>query len=313
MKLVIDNQIVRILAHDATKIVKNPFISNPEHHISFGWPALLEYLGFGSVLSNLPVFDETQPLFVACISTLYANEEREVLFYVYDRLFAENLNQIKALPQINASFLLQAIREKRKKTFSLEVENVLTPALAAKEAALVDSASHTMHDLILYLAWDRMCVCMSHLFNHQSTDPKFVKGIDVLKECLIESYQHISQQGRTSPGLYRMLEALFFYQMRDENLPKHTAEEWTLLSQSFPFLKEQNELADFFYIDDAVSYEEKLTTGEEGSECYLTLDSPECVNSRLALANYMVAKLKTEVPDWGYVLRPKKIVYLNLE
>lgn len=294
MKVVLDNQIVKLLAHE-TDIAKNPLLSNPDNQVSFGWSNLLEYLTLGSLLSNLPLFDETQPLFIACISALHANEEKEVLFYVYDQLFAENLNQIKALPQINASFLLQALKER-------PLNALLSPTLIEKEIALLNRTSDTMHDLILYLAWDRMCVSLSRLFNYQSTDPLFIKGLDVLKECLIESYQHISQQGRTVPSIYRMMEALFFYQMRDENLQKHTDAEWTLLSQSFPVLKDQNELADFFYIDDAVISKEEAV--------YLTLDSPKDVQTRLALATYMIDKLKTDVLSWNYALQPKKIVYL---
>ena len=182
---------------------------------------------------------------------------------------------------------------------------MLDPVLAAYETSLTENTSHTMHDLILYLAWDRMCVCMARLFDYQSTDPKFIKGIGVLRECLIESYQHIAQQARTIPSFYRMIEALFFYQVREENLQKHTAAEWTILSQSFEVLKEQDKLADFFYIDDAAILNQKV------EEDYVTLDSPHKVNARLSLAQYMMDKLKSEVPSWGYTLHPKKIVYLE--
>lgn len=311
MNIIIDNQIVKIFAHDATKIVKNPFISNLDNSISFRWPSLFEYLGLGSILSNLPAFDQTTPLFTACISTLFATKDKEALFYVYDRLFAENLNHINSLPQINAAFLLQTIKEQREKASFLEAEKVLSPVLAAYEAALVEKASHTMHHLILYLAWDRMCVWIGRLFNYQSVDQKFIKGLDVLKECLIESYQHIAQQGRTSPGIFRMLETLFFYQMREENLQKHTDAEWIVLSQSFHALKAQDELLDFFYIDDAVISEEKLQIEEGDSDYYLTLDSSESVKFRLALAQYMMDKLKAEFPQWRYVLRLKKIGYFK--
>lgn len=306
MKILIDNQIVKNLVHNTPKMSENSLLSN-ENQISFRWPSLLEYLGLGSLFSTLPTYDQTHPLFVASISTLQTNEDREVLFYVYDRLFAENLTQLKALPQINASFLCQAIKEK------CENATVLSPALTAYEEALIKNASHTMHDLILYLAWDRMCVCMARLFNYQSTNPKFIKGLDVLKGCLIESYQHIVQQGRTSPGLYRMIESLFFYQMREENLQKHTDAEWTLLSQSFQVLKSEDELVDFFYIDDGVITEGEVTTEGENEECYLTLDTPERVNSRVALAQLMMAKLKAEIPDWRYILRPKNIIYYTNE
>lgn len=154
-----------------------------------------------------------------------------------------------------------------------------------------------MHDLILYLAWDRMCVCTARLFDYQSNDPKFIKGIRVLRDCLIESYQHIAQQGRTTPGIYRMIESVFFYQMREENLGKLLPAQWTILTQSFQALKGQDELADFFYIDDGVTLEKVLKMEEEDSECYLTLDSPNRVNARLSLAQCMMDQLKSEVPN----------------
>lgn len=292
MKIIIDNQIAKMFAQDAAEIGKDPLLSDPDNHIGLEWPSLLEYLGLGSVLAQLPTFDQNQPMFTACVSTLSAHEEKEEVFHVYDRLFAENLTQIKSLREINAPFLLQAIKQQ------------LFSALATYEKTLEENASHTMHDLILYLAWDRMCVCLAHLFNHQSTDPKFIKNLEVLKACLIESYQHLVQQGRTSPGFYRMLEALFYYQMREENLPKHTEAEWAVLSQSFPALKAQQELVDIFYIDNALMPQAK-------EACYMTLDSHENVHARLALARYMIDKLSAEVPGWGYGLHPQKIIYLN--
>jgi hypothetical protein len=251
---------------------------------------LLEYLELGTLLEDILPFDETNPFFQATVATLCQNVEKEVLHHIYDHLFIEILKQIKALPQINANFLLHVIKKK-------EDAN-----LASYEAALIENPSHAMHDLILYLAWDRMCVWMARLFNHQSTNPTFIRGLDVLKECLIESYQHIKEQGRTSPGIYRMLEALFFYEMREENLQKHSPDEWAMLTQSFPILKGENELVDFFYIDDLIS--------SEGTS-YLTLDSPDKVKARFTLAEYLINKIKEATPTWNYVLHPKEITHLK--
>lgn len=310
MKIVVDNQIAKILSHDAAKIVKNPLIAHPENYISFGWPSLLEYLQLGSIFVNLPVFDQATSIFEVTVSTLCENQEKEDVFYIYDSLFAENLNHIKSLPQINASFLLQSIQEQRQQSSFKEVEKALSPSLAAYEVALREKTSHTMHDLILYLAWDRMCVWMARLFDYQSTHPQFIKGLEILKECLIESYQHIAQQGRTSPGIYRMLESFVFYAMREENLQNHTEIEWKVLSQAFQALKAPDEIVDCFYIDEAVILKDRLKAEEENAECYLTLDFPDRVKSRSALAQYMMDKLQSTTPQWGYVLRPKKIVYL---
>src|SRR5947209_3159002 len=111
MKVIVDNQIVKLLVSNAAKILNNPLIFNEDNQVSFRWPSLLECLELGSVLSKLPAFDQDEPLFGACVTALCTNEETEVLCHLYDRLFAENLHQINALPQIKASFLLQAIHE----------------------------------------------------------------------------------------------------------------------------------------------------------------------------------------------------------
>jgi len=305
MQIIVDNKIIRILASNPAKILNNPFILDANNCLSFRWPSLLEYLELGSILSDLPVFDQNHPFFEASIATLCANEEPEVVLHLYDRLFTENLKSVMALEQIEPSFLLQAIKHQRQRGSFLEVESILSPILATYETLLTEQPSHTRHDLILYLAWDRICVWMARIFDYQSTDLKFIKAISILRECLIESYQHITQQGRIIPGLYRMLEALLFYQMREENLEKLTTPEWTILSQSFQALKGSDEFIDFFYIDDAM-----LSAAD--SEYYLTLDSPGQINARLSLAQYMTDKVKSEIPGWVYTLHPKKIVYLEL-
>lgn len=303
--MIVDNEIIKLFVSDAAKIMNNPYILDTDNHLSFRWPSLLEYLELGSIFSNLPAFDQNQPLFKACLATLCTNEDREVLFYIYDRLFAEHLNQITALTQIQPAFLLQAIENQRQKTSFLDLKTVLSPVLTAFEISLKEKTSDTMHDLILYLSWDRMCVSMARLFDYPSNDPKFISGITVLRDSLIDSYQHIAQQGRTNPGFYRMLEALLFYQMREENLEKLTPAEWTTLSQSFPTLKAQDELADFFYIDDALKSE------KGSSELYLTLDSPNRVHARLALAGCFMDKLKAEIPNWNYTLHQKNMAYVE--
>ncbi len=280
MKTVVDNQIARLLSGGPPPFFKQKLL----YPIHFKWPTLLTYLGLESIFSSLPLFDDKHPLFVATVSALYDHEDKEVVFHVYDLLFVESLNQIRALEQINAPFLLNAIQEKKKTSPFLEFEKVLAQTLKAYEMACIENAPNTMHDLILYVAWERMCIWMGLLFNYQSTHPKFLQGIDILKSCLIESYQHITQQRKTSPSIYRLLEALFFYEMREENLQKHTEANWALLTKSFPALKKEEELVDFFYIDDAV-----FAKTEEVN--YWTLDPPDLIQSRVSLATYFINQL----------------------
>lgn len=291
MKLFADNQIIEMLARHPDEALKIPLLADSGNNLNFFWPSLLECLDLGSIFKGLPPFALEEPLYKAFLAALWVNQEKEALFYLYDSLFAECLTQIKGLPQINVTFLLHAIRQQKQ------------PALATYEAALLENPSDTLHDLILYLAWDRMCVSVSRLFDYQTSDPAFIHSLEVLKECLIESYLHITQNGRTIPSLYRLIEALFFYEMREENLHKHPAEAWALLSQNFQILKAQDELADYYYIDGA---------GMPLSG-YLTLDSPDKVNLRQALARHFMEKLKVEVPEWHYELPTIKIIYIELK
>lgn len=309
MELIVDNQIVNVLIRDIAKLAKEPCLFDSNNRITFRWPSLLEYLGLGSLLSALPTFDQNHPIFQATLSSLYSNDEKEVIFYIYDRLFAENLTQIKALPQMNADYFLHTLQKKRENPQFLQV---LSSTLADYEKAFSENASQTLHDLILYLAWDRMCVWIGSLFNYQSNNSKYIHSLAILKECLIESYQHITHQGRTRPSFYRLMEALFFFQMRDENISKHAEDEWTLLCQSFPVLKGQNELMDLFYIDEEVTLEKNLNQ-PENSKRYLTLDSFDLVNARFLLTEYMLMKLKKEVVNWEFILKPKKVISLSLD
>jgi hypothetical protein len=245
----------------------------------------------------LPVFDETNPLFESTVSTLSAQGNREVVHYVYDHLFAENLRQIQALPQMHAAWMIQAIRAKRQ-----EVNSFISSPLAVYEAACEQNPSHFMHDLVLYLAWDRMCIWMGCLFDHQRIEPPFLQALVYLKECLMESYQHLVQNGRTKPGIYRMMEAFFFMEMREENLQHHTPSDWELLSRSFQAITPQDKLIDVPYIDEAVVVKERPVEGL--SACIVASDSLELVTSRLRFASWTMERIAAPYPEWRYRLIP---------
>lgn len=292
MKVLIDHQILsRVLADPAS-------FSRQEHELYLGWSSLLELLGLGSLFSTLPSFDDTNPLFIATVATLCSQEEKDVVVYIYDHLFAESLNQIQGLDQINASFLLEAIKKQPH-------AHLFSASLTAYKEAFEENPSHAMHDLILYLAWDRMCVWMARLFDHPSTDAKFIQGLEILKECLIESYQYIARQGRTVPGLFRMIEALFFYEMREENLQKHPEADFALLSQSFPVLTQQDALMNADYVDYAVVHQ--LQAHEERSAFCVMSDSSERVDAKVSLASWMIQRF----PEWEFVLNSPKLTYLH--
>ncbi len=295
MKKSIDNQIARLLSSDTAKAVD----CLGEGEVSFSWPSLLEYLGMGQLLSSLPSFDKESNLFIASISALSEVENTEDVFYIYDSLFTVVLKALKALAEISPAFLLEKIEEKKGKGALLDA------FLLSNEKRLKENPTEAIHNLVLYLAWDRMCIYIARLFDCQCQEPRFIENLKKLKDCLIESYQHIAHQG-TTPSFYRMVEALFYYQMREEQLALHNEAEWKLLNQSFAVLKDSNELSDVFYIDNAVI----LDSQQEEELYHVTFDPPEIVQCRLALAHYMMAKIQKETPEWHYTLTPSRIIHL---
>lgn len=306
MKISVDNQVIRLFSTEGEKLLNGSL--GEESVLHFAWPSFLEYLELGNLFSRLSPFDSTNLLFKASVSALCEVDNPEDLFYIYDSLFTEMLKQVKSLPEMDPLFLLQKIEEKKEKLSFWEMEKFVSPPLSAREKELREDAPNAMHDLVLYLGWDRMCVSMGRLFDYQSNDPKYLQNLKNLKWCLIESYQHIAGQGRTSPSFYRMQEALFYYEMREEHLQLHPEADWELLTQSFPVLKDPNELIDCFYIDHAVvtSVESNLPLPS-----HLTLDPPEIVERRLALARYMIDRLKEEIPQWKYTLLDSHIIHLT--
>ena len=304
MKIHLDNKLIKTLANDPTELLKNPLVK--DNQIAFSWPGLLGYLGLEQLFTMLPAFDKTTSIFETCHAVLQTCEDRATLLSLYDHLFAKNLTEIKDLPEIDPAYILDGIKKSRNKSSFPLTEALISPMLTHYEKRFKENASETMHDLILNLGWDRMCVCLRHLFDLPSANLNFLTGLAILRECLIESYIHIKAQGRTSPGIYRLVETLFFYEVREENLQKHTAADWSMLSESFPLIQEEHQLIDFSYIDEAIVCKEAIQ--DDFSTWYLTLESTQTVESRLNLARYIIEKI--EEPGWNFSLQPKKIVSL---
>lgn len=303
MEIVIDNQIAKKLRTDIEKKITD-LLADPNNRLIFRWPSLLEYLGLESLFISFSGFDESNPLFQATVATLHKPQEKETVLHIYDRLFAEVLTQIKELKQIQPNSLLEAI-ENSPKHHIKEIEDAISKVLNDFKKLLSEKGYSVTHDLILYLAWDRMCVWLSYLFDYQSKDANFITALKVLQECLVESYVHISRQGQIIPSFYRLSESLIFYYMREESLDSHTPEEWETLSQSFQFLVGKDKIADCYYIDEAISI---LEGGASIEPHYLTLDSYDQIHMRLLVANVILGKLKAEFVDWDYVLNKKNII-----
>lgn len=180
-----------------------------------------------------------------------AADEADTYERMFDRIFTEFLAQIREIPELTDSALLG------------------------------ENANEAFHDLSLYLAWDRMCAYCSALFENGAETNSM--GLYIFKMCLIESYEHITLQGRSAPSFHRLAEALFAYEMREEHLQKHSEEDWTILSKSSQVLNSWDELLDRPYIDLAVVVEPSIMT-------MLTKDSQERIQLAWEFANLMFKK-----------------------
>lgn len=311
MKIFVDKQLIKSFAQIPHTISKQSAILDLPLPITLGWPSLLDFIGLEDLFKNIPAFNENEAIFQTCLNVLHEDKVDGILFDLYDRLFAEYLTYIKSLPQIDPDFLTAKIQEELQKASFLSVSKWLGSSLLHYKQALTQTPALIMHDLILYLAWDRMCVALGRLFDYQTEDPIFIRGIETLRKCLIESFQHIALQGKTSPSFYRLTESLFFYEMREENLDKHSEEEWALLSQSFSVLLPQEEFVDCCYIDNALNTTSQRDSNTSRDKC-LTFESEDKVYSRFKLAQLMMRKLSLESDfEWRYGLRSMEIVFLD--
>lgn len=281
--------------------------------VSFGWPSLFEYIQQGGVLTTFPQFGDDHPLFALLMAVLTANPERDVVIRLYDQIFVECLTQVKALPQIHPAFLLEMIRQRRHKILSLQIKHIFSSSVEHYEKYLSEDPYNAIHDLTLYLAWDRVCIYLAIVFENMTPGLKIREGLDVLKECLIESFQHITAHGRTAPSFFRLMEALYAYYMRDEQLQSYNESDWAILCQGSQALKPRENLSDVFYIDAAIVSERELKHSQKGKDFFtvLTLDSVEKVSSTLSLAQFMINQLKKEEKGWLYTLCPVEIVCLE--
>ncbi len=273
------------------------------------WPTLLTCLNLESLFDNFFQLDEEHELFKALIITLNRDLDEELLMRLYDQLFVECLTHVKNLPEIDAAVLLEKIKLK-KEEISTEIAPLVLPLLDYYETYLSEHRAHAMHNLILFLAWDRMCVNMAKIFEYDSASTIIRPGLNILRACLLESFQHITTQNRTSPSLFRLLEALYADEMRQENLDVHSEEGWSALCQGVRGLRSREELADVFYIDEA------LTTIKNNENNFsddtilkvLTAESLERVESTLILVGYLMERIRAIDMQWPYILRPTEVV-----
>jgi hypothetical protein len=288
------------------KLIENPaaeVFSNfsDQLNVDFYWPSLLTFLEEDKLFDSLPSFGAQHPLFQAIFSALTDPDiEKSALISLYDQLFVENLTWVKTLPQTNVSYLLDGLRKKR-----AGAPFILCEALDKYNVLLQECPQNAMHDLILYLAWDRVCVCFAILFDYHEISIPAENGLFVFRECLLESFQHITALGRTSPGFFRLLEALYAYQMREEKLQAYPEEEWLILCRSSAMLRPREKLSDVYYIDAAICETEKLPFREPLN--VFTSDSTEKIKASNEFAAYTIEQLKKEKLPWHYSLQAADI------
>jgi hypothetical protein len=275
-------------------------------HFNLDWPAFLGSIDLGSIFESFPKFDHTNKLFALLISNLVLESRNDLIIRLYDQVFVECLTEVKALPQMNPAYLIGKILEKRQSLTS-ESSNILAEPLERYEILFERNPSSIMHDLVLYLAWDRVCVRLAIIFEYNFPDQKIPKGMQVLKECLKESFQHITGQGKTRPSFFRLAEAMYAFYMREENLKSHTESEWLVLCQGAKVLTFREDLADVCYVDAAIKNLHGKNSEVEPLH-FFTMDSIEKVNARLTLSRFILEKFKQDESEWHYVFSSSEIV-----
>ncbi len=290
MKIIIDHQVVR-------KVVSGEFIWNDEvKSVFLERSAFLECVGLGNVFDTIPKFDDKNIFFSFCTSDLTFNLNKEVITHLYDQIFIECLTDVQNTRFINKDNLYQQIQEKKKGLHAYLVEG-----LDLYEQRLLNNPQDLIHDLTLYLAWDVVCIRIAILFENISSDSRNSDLLKGLKECLLESFDHITREGKTKPGFFRMIEAFYAYQMRQELLDTYKEEEWGILCKSCKSLMDREQFADVFYLSLESSFDFSV----------ITIDSSEKIEATLLFSEYILEKIKEEFPFWSYRAFSSKIIQIQ--
>jgi hypothetical protein len=257
------------------------------HDVILLHATFFECLGLSSIFEKFPELNEQHKLFSLLPSILEHENKNDLLVHFYDQVFVECLTHVKAMPEINSAFLLELIEKRRGAC-------PFSKGLDLYEILLLKHPEHLIHDLILHLAWDRTCVYLASLFDRD------ISGLSVLKDCLVESFQHITSDGKSVPSVFRFIEALYSYYLKKDNLSQHTEEEWQTLSQGSIALQPRSKFIAVPYIDVVA-----------GNRKVLTLDPLTQVKAAVSLTQCIFEKLKKENPGWSYNLSPVEVSCLQ--
>jgi len=283
MKVFIDHRLIqKVLASEISEemlldaCIKSGFFSK-EHKLqmSLTWGSLFEYLELHVLFENYPQFNQ-DPFFIIMIAAINENVSAEILMDLYDQLFANCLTEVKGMSQVNAAFLLDK--------FKNQTTNPLFSLSSSMfKNLIINDPYPVIHELTLYLGFDRMCVSLSAIFEEPKL--KNTEGLKVLMDCLIESFQHITAQGTAPVSMFRLIETFYAYQMRDENLDNHSEADWLTLCKGSECLRPRDQMIDVEYIDQALKNEPIIV---------LTSDSEDKFKASRALADYMIRANKLE-------------------
>lgn len=269
------------------------------------WPTFLEAVDLGTLLLTFPPFDASNGLYNFLISSSAAEATPDLLMRIFDQIFVECLTLVKALPQVDQTFLLEQIHNSKRDGSPLQEE------LDHYTLKLIEQPYDTMHDLTLYLGWDRVTTYLAVIFEAIPVEPRFHQVLEVLKECLLESFQHITGKGRTRPSFYRLVEALYALEMRPDRLDNHSEEEWDVLARGSRALQPRGELTDVAYVDQAMRDTRVHLFGENSNLVrVVTTESAEVVIAGLDLAHNVVGRLKQDRVDWHYAIGACEVVCL---
>lgn len=281
--------------------------------ILLGWPSLLELLDLGNLFEDFPYLTHQSELYSFIIARLAYASEQENLIRAYDQIFVECLTYVKALPMIHPDVLLEKIEKKQRLLQSHGDTSFFSASLGRYEKLLAEDPKNFMHDLILYLAWDRVCINLAMIFEHVSVDVNVQPGLNVFKHCLIESFEHITGQRRTRPSFFRLMEALYAFQMRNENMDSPTDAEWSILCEGAVALTPREKLSDAWFIDGAIKSQSQLNEIGNHKELLkvLTIDSPENIHASMSLASYMIHILNTSNTGKVFYFQPTEVMCLK--
>lgn len=271
--------------------------------LNYYWPTLFGLLEMENLFENFFTLEEDNPLFKAIITALNNPLNADLLMRLYDQIFVECLTHVKNMPQINDLSLIKKIKEHKHLETMQQFNELTAPLFDYYTNYLTHHRCEAMHNLILFLAWDRVCVNLAIIFEHDPSSTSIREGLNLLKACVLESFQHITSQKKSAPSFFRLLETLYADAMRQENLDHHTEAGWKILCQGAALLKPREQLADLFFIDGAIKEVSAQESLEQDSLSFISSRSNEEIEAGVNLANYLNLEVKNWMKDWPYLVK----------